>query len=420
MQTQNTEWRYGWSTLLGALGGMMTVGAASSITGLVMKPLEVEFGWSRAEITGSILIVSLCAFVMAPIAGSAIRRYGSRAVALASFFTTALGFILIGMSGPSIWTWFAAWTVFGLMSAALGPIVWTSAVSNLFDRSRGMALSVALSGGGLAYAVWPPLVAPLLSNFGWRGAYFALAAIALAVMLPLNWFALRDRRPVTPQGTSTHAQALGDVWGMTLHEALRGTRFWRLVVALILMAGINGSLVIHFFPILSERNIPAQEAAFLTACIGPAMIGGRLATGYLIDRLFAPAVAAVATALPIVTSLVLLSATTSATAALAAVTVGVSTGSAGCTIAFLVGKYFGLRHYASIFGVLIATYGLGFGFFPVVTGHFFDVSGTYTPLLGAFMVGVVPAAVLIGSLGRYTRSTAFAERAPPPAPALES
>jgi MFS family permease len=405
------EWGRGWPVVLGAIGGMMTVAAPSSITGLVMEPLQENFGWSRAQITANILIVALCALVCAPFAGSLINRYGARPIALISFISTAVGFVGIGLSGPSIWSWFAAWVGYGVLTIALGPIVWTSALSTLFDKHRGLALSIALSGSGFAFAVWPLLLTPLLANHSWRLAYLLLAAISILVMLPLNVLALRVLKQAagdTHHGAATQRSVL---WGPTLGQALRHFRFWRLTLALMLAAAVNGSLMIHFFPILSELRFSPQEAAFITALMGPAMIVGRIATGWLMDRLFAPFIAAVMLVLPSITLFLLMQTPTIGRMILGSLVLGVSTGAITCTAAYLAGRYFGLRDYASIFGVIIGIFGVSFGTVPVLTGHYYDVTGTYLPLLPWLFAGTVPIGLLLATLGRYPDPHAVAEPA---------
>ncbi len=406
MISARMEWRKGWGTVLAAVCGMMTASSMPTTVGLVMAPVSAEFGWSRAAISSSIFILSLCVLVMSPVAGAAIGRYGPRPVALISFAATALGFVLISVSGPAMWTWFAAWTIFGLLSSSLGPIVWSSAVSSIFDRSRGLALSTALSGSGLAQVVWPLLLVPVMGHFGWRGVYIMLAGATLFVMLPISWLTLSGGTASTPAGHAPGDKTPASVAGPSFAEAIRTIIFWRLAIAFVIVAGVNGSLLIHFFPMLREKGISANEAAFVLASVGLAMIIGRLLTGYLLDRFFAPVVSATVAILAIVTSLLLwLSPGATLPSLLAAIAIGCSVGGTTCALAYLVGRYFGLRDYATIFGVLIGTYGIGFALVPVITGHVFDLFGTYRPLFAVFIGLSATASLMIATLGPYRADT---------------
>lgn len=410
MTTSHSEWARGWSTVLGSVGGMMIGGASTSILGFVMAPLTAEFGWTRAQISTSVLILAVCALIGAPICGASIRRHGPRTVALIGLGASSVGLVLIGLSGPSVWTWYAVWIAYGLLSVAIGPIVWTSAISNIFDRGRGLALSIAMCGSGLAFTLLPPLIAPVLENFGWRGVYFALA-ILVALVLPINWLALPKRSGAPRFRAPASSDRVMPPWGLTFGEALRTRHFWQLVAGLVAIAAVNGSLVIHFLPILSENGIALDQASFLTACIGPSMIVGKLLTGYLMDRLHAPAVWAVMAALAIVTCLGMwLGKDLLIFALVAAITLGVSTGAAACAMAFVVGRYFGLKDYATIFGILMAAFGIGFGLTPVIVGHVFDVTGSYQPLFPIFMILLSPAVLLIATLGRFPEGSTLPAR----------
>lgn len=397
------EWRTGWPVVLGAVAGMMTVAAPSVLTGMVMEPLLHDFGWSRSQVATNILITALCSLIFAPFAGNLINRYGIRSVALASFATTAIGFCAVAASGPALWTWYGSWLVYGILSVTLGPMLWSSAISSLFDRQRGMALSIGLSGSGFAFSVWPPIVAPLMEYHDWRAAYLALALAALLVMLPLNFFALRTlgRRSGAAGTAAGPTQGATEPWGVTLGEALRTSLFWRFAACFVLAAAINGSLMIHFFPILSEIDLSAQEAAYLTAAMGPAMIVGRILTGWLMDRLFAPFVVAAALSLPAGTLLIFMLAPVPGAIMVGSILEGLSVGAMTGSLAYLAGRYFGLRHYPSILGVLIGIFGISMGVIPSLVGHFVDLTGSYSQLFPVLLAGIVPMALLLVTLGRY-------------------
>ena len=75
--------------------------------GLFMKPLQAEFGWSRSEISGSLLFISVAGVVSAPFIGMLIDRWGSRRVGLPGVAAYASGFALLSLAGPSIWSFWA-------------------------------------------------------------------------------------------------------------------------------------------------------------------------------------------------------------------------------------------------------------------------------------------------------------------------
>jgi len=157
----------------------------------------------------------------------------------------------------------------------------------------------------------------------------------------------------------------------------------------------------NLIPALQDQGISAQKAASAISIFGIAVIAGRLVVGYLVDILWAPAVAAVALSLPVVGSLLLLGAPDFFIACVAAALLGFAAGAELDLMAFLAAKYFGLLHYARIYAVLYAALALASGIAPMLFARVFDVTGSYD--IG-FLVGAVcfaAGALMILLLGRY-------------------
>ena len=87
----------------------------------------------------------------------------------------------IGLCGPSIWSWYLAWAIYAAVQPAAGNIVWVTGVTSRFDRDRGLALAVMLTGGSILYSFIPPGAVILIQNFGWRSVFFCMGAFVLLV-----------------------------------------------------------------------------------------------------------------------------------------------------------------------------------------------------------------------------------------------
>src|SRR4051812_9675902 len=136
METQTSEWARGWRTVFSGTLGMTAMAGVSSVTGVVMGPLNSEFGWPRAVVAANIFICSIMTLVLAPAAGALIARYGVRRLALASGLAAVPGLLLIASAGRSPLTWYAGWIVFSIINVGIGPMVWSTAVTALFDKAR--------------------------------------------------------------------------------------------------------------------------------------------------------------------------------------------------------------------------------------------------------------------------------------------
>jgi predicted MFS family arabinose efflux permease len=145
-----------------------------------------------------------------------------------------------------------------------------------------------------------------------------------------------------------------------------------------------------------SQGISPQTAAAIQASLWMSMVVGRLGSGWLVDRLFAPRVAA-ALVVPAIIGIAMLSVGVNGAAVfLAAMLVGVSNGSEGNILPYLTGRYFGLKHYTSIFGTFFSCYALGSGFGGPITSMLVSKMGGYHDplwiLLACLFVG---AAVLL-------------------------
>jgi len=188
---------------------------------------------------------------------------------------------------------------------------------------------------------------------------------------------------------------------LTLGESLRSSSFWLLAVAVFLVVTTINGIVAHLVPLLTDRGIEVRQATSTLSAVGLSTIAGRLVAGYLLDRFFAPYVAAGLFILPLVTVGLLIAGAGASAPALAAVSFGIGLGAEVDVIGFLAGRYFGLRAFGEIYGCLFAIFTLGTGLGPVLMAMNFDVTRSYDVTLTAFGVALVCASVLVSRLGSY-------------------
>jgi predicted MFS family arabinose efflux permease len=160
-------------------------------------------------------------------------------------------------------------------------------------------------------------------------------------------------------------------------------------------------MVPNLIPALIDQGIGAQQAALAISVFGVQVIVGRLVVGYLVDRIWAPGVGAVAIALPAVGALILFGEPGLALACFAAGLLGFAAGAELDLMSFLAARYFGLKHYASIYGVLYAALALASGLSPALFAGIYDVTGSYAAGFAAGAGCFCLSALLILALGRY-------------------
>jgi len=403
--TARQEWRTHWPLVLAATLGVALGSIHVYSTGIFIEPLEREFGWSRAEISAGLSLVSVIGVFGAPLFGYLVNRLGSRRIALPGTVFLCASIAALSLATSSIWSWWGLWVLVALSTLFMKPTVWSTAVSSVFNKSRGLALAVVLSGTGLGSALTPIVANYLIEHFGWRGAYLGLGLGAAVLVVPTMWFLFfdaRDRLRLSPAGTKATAPAMLTGWSMA--EGFRARQFYQLWAAALITTLIVVGFVVHLVPLLGDAGISRATAVSLAGMVGIMSIIGRLTVGYLIDRLPGPPVGTISVSLPIVAALILLAFPGSVPAAVVAVAVlGLSVGGEYDAIIYLCSRFFGMRNFAALFGWIASGLLAGMGLGPVLAGWIHDRWGSYE----MFLVAVIPmgllAGLMIATLGKYPR-----------------
>jgi predicted MFS family arabinose efflux permease len=294
-----------------------------------------------------------------------------------------------------------------LVGVASAPVTYGRVVANWFDRKRGLALGLASAGIGFGAFITPPIAQYFVDRSGWRSAYLGLAGAALLIALPAVGLFLRGTPQevgLLPDGVAESSGSVsraGPVAGMTVSEAIRTRTFWQLCVIFFCVAACVTGAISHLVPLLTDHGISGKTAVLATSVFGLASIVGRVGNGYLVDRIFAPRVAAVLFAGAAAGVGLLLGGGSAPVAAVAAAFLGLAVGAESDVIPFLISRYFGMRAMAELYGCAFAAYVLG-----NATGRYlfavgFDAAGSYDLPLACAVGVLVLASIATLTLGRY-------------------
>ena len=158
-----------------AMFGIAGVTMFPTSSGVFMRSVVGGFGWSNTQFAAAFLVQVLIGLIAIPAAGRLADRIGARKVVLAGLVPFAASMALLGMADGSIWQWWGLCALNALCIACVSMPIWLKPVAAGFDLSRGLALSIALGGVGLATILWPLLSAYFIGAFGWRAAYVLMA-----------------------------------------------------------------------------------------------------------------------------------------------------------------------------------------------------------------------------------------------------
>jgi cyanate permease len=182
---------------------------------------------------------------------------------------------------------------------------------------------------------------------------------------------------------------------------LRSYSFWIIVAVLFLDSiSINGAMT-HQVPLLTDRGIAAGSAASTVSVLGGASLSGRLSTGWLLDRFPGPWVAFVLLILASAGIFQLARASSFPQASVAAALLGLGAGGTSSITPYLLTRYFGLRPFSTLYGLTWTFYAIAGGAGPVLLGHAFDRTGSYTSTLTLLSFACALAAALMLLLPRY-------------------
>ena len=397
-----SELQRGWKIILGcALGtGLGLPAVMSNSIGIFSPYLREEFGWSDVVIFGGLGVVTAAFLLSAPFIGNLIVRENPRKIITFSFAGLSVGYLSLSMSSGSVLQYYASWVIICMFGIGVTPITFTHIVNRAFDRQRGFALGVTLAGPGLIVLLIKPLAGVAVITFGWRVGMAVVGLLPCAIALPICLWALRSFDGFHDVAPDNRTNAVG----LTLGEAARTYRFWILVAAFIPMALTGAGVLPHLEGILREAQLNQVEIIQLTALSGAAIAAGRLVTGWLMDKFWAPLIAAASLALGAVGMLILvMPGLEFSTAVLALVLFGFACGAEYDVLSYLTGRYFGTRHYGSIYAVMFALFAIGAGIGPGIIGFYHDSAETYRTILIAGSSILVSAGLLLLTLGSYPR-----------------
>jgi MFS family permease len=269
-----------------------------SAPGVLMVPLQQEFGWSRGVVSTAVGVNLVLFGLTAPFAAALMERFGVRAVT-----SVALGLIAAG-SGLSIevaasWQLVLLWGVLiGLGTGSMALVFASIVATRWFVRRRGLVMGILTAASATGQLVFLPVLAWTAERWGWREASLVVSLAAVAV-IPLVLLCLRDSPAalgVTPYGAAD--DRAGDagrqdrapvgaarVAVATLAMAARTRTFWALAGAFAICgASTNGLIGTHFIPSAHDHGMPETTAAGLLAVVGVFDIVGTVASGWLTDK----------------------------------------------------------------------------------------------------------------------------------------
>jgi predicted MFS family arabinose efflux permease len=293
--------------IVAAVAFLALVGAAGfrAAPGVLMIPLQQEFGWSTTVLSAAVSINLVLFGLTAPFAAALMERFGIRAVTATALVLIGAGSaltVLVNQSWQILLTW---GLLIGLGTGSMALVFAATIANTWFAKNRGLVIGILTAGSAAGQLVFLPFIALLAQDPGWRQASLLIAAGALAVVplvlkflknspadvgaLPYGMTAedaavsgaqLSAETPATAPSGNAAMRAL-----QVLKRASRVRTFWALVAGFAICgATTNGLIGTHFIPSAHDHGMPETTAAGLLAVVGIFDILGTIASGWLTDR----------------------------------------------------------------------------------------------------------------------------------------
>ena len=398
-------WLMVWMSMLGTMCCSTSVVLVN--VGVFMKPLGHEIGWSRGQISLSLSIGALSMALANPFVGRLIDRFGVRPVLITSLVgygvATACVPLMIQVGGLA--GLYVGYALIAGVGAGSNVIAYVRVLSGWFsgplNNSRGFALGLASAGVPLGSTISGPLGVQLIAHFGWKGGYWGLALLPICVGLPIAIFAIRMAAHEARTTPGAPAAQRPQHHGHTILEAMATRPFWLMVAIVLLMSSCLQGIGIHTAPLLSDRGLQPNGLALVLALNGVLGIVGRVGAGYLFDRFFAPLVAVGIFGIAAAASFVLVGVPGLFIAIAATMLVTIGSGAESDFVGYLVGRYFGLKAYGQIFGVIYGMFMVGIAIGPYLFGLAFDHFGDYRIPFTLAGTGLVVLCLLLLMMPRF-------------------
>ncbi len=285
---------YGWLIVLVTFVTLITTAGLRATPGVLIVPLQDEYGWSRGSISVGISIGLVLFGLTAPFSAALMDRFGVRRVMLVALATISVGAALTTLM-TSVWQYDLLWgVVVGSATGAVAIPLAATVATRWFWEKRGLVTGILTASNASGQMIFLPGLAAIASAFGWRAAALTVAGVAMFIVFPIAAVFVRDRPQsigLQPYG-ATEPVPVPEPSKHPFQPAIDGLKigshsrdFW-LLVATFFVCGLstNGLIGTHLIAAGEDHHMSAVAGASLLAVIGVFDAVGTVISGWLTDR----------------------------------------------------------------------------------------------------------------------------------------
>ena len=398
--------RNAWWIVAACVCGLVCSGGPINVWtfSVFLKPVADSLHIGRSDLAGALAVAGVVSACLPPLVGFLLDKFGSRPVILTGIVVFASVTAMQSLMTASPYVIYPLMVARQFGSAFCSPTSYSFVVARWFDQHRGLAMGIALAGVGLGTSIIPLIASFLIGHFDWRTAYIGIGIVILIIAgIPVTLFV---REPDAVDRAKMPHLTNGEFPGVTLREAMTSSwRFWAMALAFSLgIIVLNGTLT-QIVSILSDRGMTLPEATSVLTLSGLAAIAGRLLSGWLLDRFPGRYVAIGFFTILAIGVAILGSGLPDSFQIVAAILCGLANGAEIDLMGYFVSRYFGLKYYGRIMGMMTGAFQASIGVGPLLSTKSFDLYHSYLPALQFYEVITLVAIAIFALLGPYAYPT---------------
>src|SRR5271170_4670704 len=287
---------YGWVIVAVTFLTTIVTAAAMSTPGVLIVPLEREFGWDTEQISSALALRLMLFGLFGPFAAAFMNRFGVRRVIIAAMVLIATG-LLASLTMTRVWQLVLLWgVVVGVGTGLTAMVLAATVATRWFNHRRGVVIGMLAASSATGQLIFLPLIAELTTRFGWRAALIFVSAMLALVALVASLL-MHDRpsdlnlplygeSKITPrpaEGVGLVSLLMAPI--IVLKDAARAPIFWVLFGTFFVCGcSTNGLIQTHFITLCHDYGLPAVTAASVLAMMGFFDFFGTIGSGWLSDR----------------------------------------------------------------------------------------------------------------------------------------
>ena len=380
---------YGWYILAASFVILFfNAGARSSIS-VMFKPIAAEFGWSRSTVSLAFSLQMVLFAISLSLAGRFYDRYGPKWVIIISTLFISIGYMFISFI-DSLWQFLLFYGV--IAAVGLGGTsapIFAAFTSKWFEKGRGLAVSLSLSGNCMGQFVLVPVLTFFVINYGWRISHFLIGFVMLVVNITLALLVIKgdpedlgqkpyglDEGNVPREQRELEASDIPQI-DMPLTEAMRTRSFWYIFTFMFFCGTTDFLVTTHFIPFVTDHGISPTSAGNMLAWFGLMSMAGILVAGPVSDRIGNKIPLSTIYFMRVLVLLLIVKYEDPVSFYVFALLFGFTFLISAPLLPVLTGRLFGFAHVGLITGFLTTFHHLGGGLGAYVGGLIFDKTGSY-------------------------------------------